>query len=151
MEEISDKTQRIYRVIFSSLFLVFLSIFMFETSTDNVLAEGVCIKDRSFEFTDGWNTFLRDHVEIKKRYIIFASTLMDVMLVSFVVYYFFKFWSSYRIIIAYIIFFSTRALLQVSITIIISFLESILYDKVGRIHIRASWGAFNYNSISRYK
>ena len=111
MEEISDKTQRIYRVIFSSLFLVFLSIFMFETSTDNVLAEGVCIKDKSFEFTEGWNTFLRDHVEIKKRYIIFASTLMDVMLVSFVVYYFFKFWSSYRIIIAYIIFFSTRALL----------------------------------------
>ena len=113
MEEISDKTQKIYRLLFSSIFLVVLAIFMFEKDSDNVLGEGVCIRDKSFEFTNGWNVFLRDHSDIKKRYIIFASTLMDFMLVSFVAYFFFRYWSSYRIIIAYMIFFATRALLQV--------------------------------------
>ena len=63
--------------------------------------------DQSFVFTEPVNDYLRDHLDIKNRYIIYASFLMDVMILSFVVMFYFH-WKSYRIVLAYVLFFGIR-------------------------------------------
>ena len=71
--------------------------------------------DQTFIFTDPVNNFLRNHIDIKNRYIIYASFLMDCMIVSFMTLFYF-YWGTYRIMISYVLFFGCRMFIQVSFT-----------------------------------
>jgi hypothetical protein len=64
--------------------------------------------DSTFEWTDSVNKYLQMHLDIKNRYIIYASFLMDLMFLTFMTIFYFH-WKTYRIVLAYIIFFCTRA------------------------------------------
>lgn len=89
---------------------------MFFTDNLNFLKDGVCLRDFTFDWTQNANDYLKDNAEVKKRYIIFASFLMDCMLGSYFIVFFF-YGKTYRAVIGYMFFFSTRAFLQVSIII----------------------------------
>ena len=69
------------------------------------------MRDYTFIATDSLNQFLRENEDIKNRYIIFASFLMDLMILSFLGFFYF-YWRSYRIMFGYVLFFVTRTFLQ---------------------------------------
>lgn len=87
---------------------------MFNTERVDVISPDECMVDSTFVWSDNINVFLRDNTTIKNRYIIYASFLMDFMLLSFMAF-FFLYWSSYRIMLSYIMFFGMRTVIQVSI------------------------------------
>lgn len=68
--------------------------------------------DSTFVSTSTVNSFFKVRPFLKEKYIIFASFLMDVMIVTFMTM-FYHYWKSYRIVFAYILFFGTRVVLQV--------------------------------------
>lgn len=69
--------------------------------------------DMSFEWTESLNKYLGAHVDVKNRYLIYASFLMDLMILT-VMAVFYLYWKGYRIIFGYLIFFGTRTFIQVS-------------------------------------
>jgi hypothetical protein len=71
------------------------------------------MNDLTFNWTKDMNDFLRNNRDIKKRLIIYASTLMDAMFIAFFCL-FFLYWKSYRIIFSLMVFFSIRGIVQVS-------------------------------------
>lgn len=68
------------------------------------------MRDYTFIATEGANRYLRENEDVKNRYIIFASFLMDLMILSFLAM-FYLYWKSYRIMFAYVFFFVTRTFL----------------------------------------
>jgi hypothetical protein len=68
------------------------------------------MRDYTFIMTDPVNRYFRDNNDIKNSYIVFASFLMDLMIISFLLC-FYLWWKSYRIMFAYILFFGTRTFL----------------------------------------
>ena len=82
---------------------------MLFTEQIHVITNEQCMNDETFNWTSDVNDFLRSHTDIKKRLIIYASSLMDTMVVTFFIM-FFLYWRTYRIIISITIFFATRAL-----------------------------------------
>lgn len=117
MAEVTEKNQKLARICFSLFFLAGLFYSMFQTERVDFFKNGECLRDVTFEWTTFMNDYLHDHRDIKKRYIIFASFLMDCMLISFMLLFFF-YWRSYRVILAYAMFFSLRAWIQVSFLIL---------------------------------
>jgi hypothetical protein len=62
----------------------------FNTKREDLLPTDSCIVDYTFVWTDNVNQFLIEHKALKNMYIIYASFMMDLMLLSlqviFVVY-----------------------------------------------------------------
>jgi len=83
---------------------------MFGTERVDVITPDQCMLDSTFVWSDQLNRFLRANIDIKNRYIIYASFLMDFMLLSFMAF-FFLYWRSYRIMLSYIMFFGLRTLI----------------------------------------
>jgi len=67
--------------------------------------------DWSFEFSDPINKYLMNNLDFKNKYIIYASFLMDAMLLTFFSL-FLLYWRTYRVIFALVIFFISRAFIQ---------------------------------------
>ena len=88
---------------------------MFNTSRKDVLGENECIRDLTFIATDSINNFLIRNTDIKNLYIIYASFLMDLMILGYISLFIF-YWKTYRLMIAYIIFFGIRTFVQVITT-----------------------------------
>lgn len=98
-----------WRVAFSGAFIVYLFINMFwKDKVDVLKPNNKCLRDYTFIWTEKINQFLIDDVSFRDKYIIFCSTLMDIMFLSFF-FMFWKHWRTYRIALAYPIFFGTRA------------------------------------------
>ena len=76
------------------------------------------MRDYTFIATQPINQFLIDNLEIKNRYIIFCSFLMDLMIIS-LLSLFYLYWKTYRLAFAYILFFLCRGVLQVIIYLFI--------------------------------
>jgi hypothetical protein len=71
------------------------------------------MRDWTFEVTDSINKYLRQNLDVKNKYIIYASFLMDAMLLTFFSL-FLLYWKTYRPIFAIVIFFLFRSFIQVS-------------------------------------
>jgi hypothetical protein len=107
-QEVGETKQKLARIGFSLVFLAGLAYSMCFSERDDFFKNGECLRDVTFEWTSPINEFLIYNRDIKKRYIIFASFLMDCMLGSFMILFLF-YWKTYRVIIAYAMFFGTRA------------------------------------------
>ena len=95
------------RITFSSVFLLLLFYNMFYTERRDVITADQCIVDKSFEWTSNINSWLVHHIDVKNRYIVYASLLMDLMVVSYITIFIFCF-KSFRVILSYVIFFGIR-------------------------------------------
>jgi len=60
--------------------------------------------------TEGINVWFRENIPAKNAYIAFASMLMDIMLLGYLCLFASK-WKSFRVIIAYFLFFLVRSFL----------------------------------------
>ena len=100
---------------------------MFSTQKIDKLAEGQCLVDQTFVFTEPINQFLRNHIDFKNKYIIYASFLMDMMIITFVAL-FYLYWKSYRIVIAYVLFFGLRTFVQVRLSVLTK-IENLFHGK----------------------
>eukprot|EP00347_Sterkiella_histriomuscorum_P010983 403374194 len=107
----SVKNQTLLRVLFSCGFLLILFYQMFNVDRIDVITPQQCMRDYTFIATETANQYLIDNEGFKNRYIIFASFLMDLMILSFLAM-FYLYWKSYRIMFAYVLFFVTRTFLQ---------------------------------------
>jgi hypothetical protein len=85
---------------------------MFQTEREDVITPDECLRDYTFIWSDGLNGYLTANRDISDRYIIYSSFLMDFMLLSCFVLWL-LYWKSFRMIIAYMLFFGTRGLIQV--------------------------------------
>lgn len=114
LTEISIKNQAVARIVWVSVFIVGLLYTAVNVERKDVITKEQCMRDYTFIATEQANEYLRSHTELKNTYIIMASFLMDVMLVSFFIMMW-RFYNTYRVIFAYILFFVIRACLQVRI------------------------------------
>jgi len=80
---------------------------MFNTERIDVLTKDQCMVDSTFVLTDPLNVYLREHLDVRDRYIIYASFLMDLMILTFMAI-FYLYWKTFRIIFAYLLFFGLR-------------------------------------------
>ncbi len=110
--EVSIKNQAMARILWVSVFLVGMVYTASNVEKKEVITREQCMRDYTFIATEHVNMYLREHNELKNSYIIMASFLMDVMLISFFIMVF-RFYSTYRVVFAYILFFGIRAFLQV--------------------------------------
>ena len=107
------KNQTVMRILWVSVFIVGLLYQAVNVERKEVISQSECMRDYTFIATDKANQFLRDNTSVKNSYIIMASFLMDVMLISFFII-FARFSYTFRIIFAYILFFGVRTGLQVN-------------------------------------
>lgn len=70
-----------------------------------------CLRDYTFIWTERVNVWFRDNIAIKDGYMIYAAFLMDFMILSFLVFFFF-FWKSSRLIGALLLFYPVRQTIQ---------------------------------------
>jgi hypothetical protein len=101
-----------WRIGFSVIFLACLLSSIFQIERVDVITSDECLRDYTFIWTDSVNKYLAAHPNICDRYIIFCSFLMDFMMLNFFTWWLLK-WKSFRLIIAYILFFGTRSVIQV--------------------------------------
>ena len=73
--------------------------------------DGSCSYDFFFDITQPVNDMLKANLDTKNKYIIYCSFLMDLMLLSFMLF-FVLYWKLFRVIIAYAAFFLTRSFVQ---------------------------------------
>ncbi|CDW87357.1 UNKNOWN [Stylonychia lemnae] len=111
MKEYSVRNQTILRVVFSCCFLLLLFYSMFNVERVDVITRDECMRDYSFKVTETINKYLIDNLDIKNRYIIFCSFMMDLMIIILMAL-FYLYWKTYRLMFAYILFFVCRAILQ---------------------------------------
>ena len=97
------------RILFSALFLLLQFYSMFNTENKHIISDDECIRDETFLLTAGINEYLVHHIDTKNRYIIYASFLMDFMILTFIAC-FYLYWKTYRVIFAYVLFFGARTL-----------------------------------------
>ena len=71
----------------------------------------MCLRDRTFEWTERINKYLRKDQDFKNLYIIFASLLMDMQMLAFWVNYVLA-WKTQRVYLAYLFFFVCRLGIQ---------------------------------------
>ena len=83
---------------------------MFDVDKVETITTSRCMRDLTFEWTEQANKFLRENVTFRNYYIAYSSFLMDLMILSFMLM-FYKYWKSYRIAIAYVLFFGCRTFL----------------------------------------
>lgn len=113
-EEKDAKTQFYARICFCLFFLVVCLYQASQTKQVQVLpltGEYSCMKDYTFVWTEAPNQWLWDNQDIKNDYIIYASFLMDCMILSFCVIQLI-YWGSARVFFAYSLFFGLRTLIQ---------------------------------------
>lgn len=75
-----------------------------------------CLRDYTFIWTRNINAYLSANPDVCDRYIIFASFLMDFMLLNFF-WMWLNYWKSYKMIVAYVLFFGFRGFVQVRLYI----------------------------------
>ena len=110
----SQREQMYYRIGFCILFVTYL-IVRNVTSSDNQDMpdrEGNCVWDRTFAWTNPINTFLNKHETLTDAYIIVCSLMMDIMMLN-LFFWWFLMWKSFRPILAYLLFFGCRGIIQV--------------------------------------
>jgi len=78
--------------------------------TDMVPA-GQCIVDYSFEMSAGLNYWFREHIQFKNAYLIYSAFLMDVLMLTFMVLFYFH-WNSIRLVFSLILFYPPRQVIQ---------------------------------------
>jgi hypothetical protein len=105
-----EKNQTLLRIGFATVFLIALIYQMFGSTRVDVIQPEQCMVDTTFVWSDSINVFLRENLDIKNRYIIYASFMMDFMLLSFMGLFIF-YWKSYRIILSYLMFFGMRTVI----------------------------------------
>ena len=98
------------RIVFSGVFLCGLAYSMLNVDKVEYITKEECLRDMSFKWTDDLNRYLEDNIDVRKRYIIQGSSVMDVMLVSFLIISIVAL-RSYRVFIAYSMFFGFRGLI----------------------------------------
>jgi len=101
-----------HRLAFTALFFILLnvnSILSSRPSTVNVTA-AECLRDRTMEWTDGINIYMREHVQFKNAYMIWCGFLMDFIMVAFLIL-FYLYWRSTRMIFSVIILYGARAII----------------------------------------
>lgn len=86
---------------------------MLDTTQHQALAPDECLRDLTFELSATSNAYLVEQKAFRDRYIIGCSLLMDIMILSFM-YFFYAKGKSYRIVLAYAFYFGCRTFLQVS-------------------------------------
>ncbi len=94
--------------MFSVIFLLLLFYNMYDIEKKPVITQAQCMQDWAFDMSDSINKYLRVHLDVKNRYIIYASFLMDAMLLTFFSL-FLLYWKTYRPIFAIVMFFVFRA------------------------------------------
>jgi hypothetical protein len=73
---------------------------------------GNCVWDRTFAWTNSINTFLNKHESLTDAYIIICSLMMDIMMLN-LFFWWSLMWKSFRPILAYLLFFGCRGIIQV--------------------------------------
>lgn len=81
------RRQKGLRLLFCLGFLALCLYRASFTEQEAVLSEGVCLRDRTFEWTERINSYMRKDLDFKNLYIIFASLLMDVQMLGFWINY----------------------------------------------------------------
>ena len=74
-----------------------------------------CTVDEVFNVMEFMNTYFADHVDAKKAFLIIAAGIEDIMMLSLFGYYIVK-GSSYRMPVAFALFYVVRAIFSVSHT-----------------------------------
>ena len=99
------------RVIFSTIFLLYL--LENASHTQQIFEEplSVCIHDLNFDLTSPLNAFFAEYNYLKNIYTIYAAFLMDFMIVTFLVF-FSIYWRTTRIICTMAFFYPFRASIQ---------------------------------------
>ena len=102
----------LFRIGWAVALVGFLASTMFQVKRIDEITPDECLRDYTFIWTRDINAFLSANRDICDRYIIFASFLMDFMLLNFF-WMWLNYWKSYKMIIAYVLFFGCRGLVQV--------------------------------------
>ena len=105
--------------------------------------------DRTFRWTDKVNHYFRDNLSLKNAYIIYASFLMDSMIITYITLFAF-YWKTYRVILAYIMFFAIRTFIQVS-TRNLMFLENFLHVQTWWFFVGLPRSLLHVGPLSRYE
>jgi len=78
--------------------------------TDMVPA-GQCIIDYTFEMSASLNIWFREHIELKDAYMIYSAFLMDVLMFTFMVLFYFH-WNTIRLVFSLLLFYPPRQIIQ---------------------------------------
>jgi len=104
------------RIGWAVIFLACLVSTMFNVEREDVITPDECLRDQTFIWTASINAYLAANRDLTDRYIIFCSFLMDFMLITAFVLWF-LYWKSFRLLIAYMLFFGIRGVIQVSLAL----------------------------------
>lgn len=74
------------------------------------MPSGICIIDYTFEMSAGINIWFRENVAIKDAYMIYSAFLMDVLMFTFMVLFYFH-WNTARLIFSLILFYPPRQMI----------------------------------------
>ena len=100
------------RIGFAVAFTGFIALMnASRTESTNMVPDGQCIIDYSFEMSSGINIWLREHIDFKNVYMIYSHLLMDILFCSFMVLFYFK-WNSVRLVFSLILFYPPRQIIQ---------------------------------------
>lgn len=99
------------RFAFAALFVLFLYCFSYNRTQTTMLANGECLRDGTFEWTEAINIWFREHIPLKNVYMIYCAFLMDFMMVGFLFFYFW-YWQTGRIFGTLALFYPIRQTLQ---------------------------------------
>ena len=111
-EEYNPKAQMYMRIGWAIVFLACLISTMFNVERVDVITPDECLRDQTFIWTAPLNAYLAANRDLTDRYIIFCSFLMDFMLITAFVLWF-LYGKSFRLLIAYMLFFGIRGVIQV--------------------------------------
>lgn len=111
MEAWLTEHQKLLRCLVSAGFIAYMMAKARHTESVDLLGADECIVDQIFEWTSSINDYLFRNVEITNEIIIYCSFLMDAMVLSFLALFMF-YWHSFRVMIAYLLFFCSRAIVQ---------------------------------------
>lgn len=98
--------------MFSVCFLIFLALYSgLSFNKKSFLIEDHCITDMTFEWTTTMNIWFREHIEVKNMYMIYAHCLMDLLMMTFLINFYF-WWSTARPFFTIALFYPPRSFLQ---------------------------------------
>lgn len=75
--DIDAQTKLIIRVCASICVLIMMFYNIFPTSKQQVLNPGECMRDQTFIWTDKYNKYLQNNLELKRKMVIGTSFMMD--------------------------------------------------------------------------
>jgi len=108
-----DRRLLVIKSVFTGLFVTMLLIVtILKNEKIQYMDDGECLRDYTFVWTEKVNTFFVENTPWKNFMIIQSSVGIDFMIISYLVYTFFFFGGTFRLILAMIVFYPIRNVIQ---------------------------------------